>query len=215
MEKAVKKTEIKICGITQERETLFLNEAGVDYAGFVFYEKSKRNVSLKKAGEIMKLLRPEIKKVAVTVSPDTEQVIALCEAGFDILQVHGSFRTEAAEASGLSIWRAVNITDEADLERLFDGGPEPVKENVKGYVADGAGYGGGRPFDWEHTAARLKELTRGRRLILAGGLNAENVKKGIRYFSPDIVDVSSGVEAVYGKSKTKIDEFVRKVREDE
>ena len=60
-------TKIKICGITRESETEVLNRMQVDYAGFVFFEKSKRNVSIEQAKEIKKHLKPSIKTVAVTV----------------------------------------------------------------------------------------------------------------------------------------------------
>ena len=82
-------------------------------------------------------------------------------------------------------------------------------------MADGKGYGGGEPFDWEglkSTVGKLKAES-GKMLILAGGLHAGNVERGIRYFFPDVVDVSSGVEEENGKSREKILEFVRKVRE--
>ena len=61
--------KIKICGITRESETEVLNRMQVDYAGFVFFEKSKRNVSIEQAKEIKKHLKPSIKTVAVTVNP--------------------------------------------------------------------------------------------------------------------------------------------------
>ena len=82
-------------------------------------------------------------------------------------------------------------------------------------MADGAGYGGGKPFDWEVCSSRVRTLSKGMKLILAGGLDAENVRTGIRYFHPDVVDVSSSVEEDGKKSRQKIEEFIRKVRKDE
>ena len=92
--------EIKICGITRPEETDYLNEAGVEYAGFVFYEKSRRNVTLAKAKELMRRLDDGIQKVAVTVAPDKEQIRELVEAGFDILQVHGTIMENELTACG-------------------------------------------------------------------------------------------------------------------
>ena len=87
-------TKIKICGLTRPEEAYFLNEYKVDFSGFVFYEKSKRNVSIDRAKEIMNALDTDIKKVAVTVSPDAALVSSIEEAGFDILQIHGDFDME-------------------------------------------------------------------------------------------------------------------------
>ena len=92
-------------------------------------------------------------------------------------------------------------------------------EYISGYVADGAGYGGGKPFDWEGLSKSVRESldairqNRGIQLILAGGLTEENVAQGIRCFEPDIVDVSSGVEENGKKSRIKIENFIRKVRQ--
>ncbi|MBR6485277.1 MAG: phosphoribosylanthranilate isomerase, partial [Lachnospiraceae bacterium] len=77
--------KIKICGLTKPEEAEYLNECGVDYAGFVFYEKSKRNVTLNKADLIMGRLDDRIKKVAVTVSPDKALVERIADAGFDLI----------------------------------------------------------------------------------------------------------------------------------
>ncbi len=212
MEGIVKTPKIKICGITEQKEAEFLNEAKADYAGFVFYEKSRRNVTPAAAAKIAEGLSPGILKVAVTVSPEIGLAEEIEKLGFDILQVHGELRREVREMTGLPIWRAVNIADAESIEAFF---LEEEKPFIKGYVADGAGYGGGRPFDWAACSKKLRGLTAGKQLILAGGLTAENVRLGIDYFKPDIVDVSSGVEENGKKSKRKIETFIRKVREDE
>ncbi len=211
MEKTINRPKVKICGLTRIEDADFLNEAGADYAGFVFYEKSRRNVNLKKAAEIAAQLSADIKKVAVMVSPESAFVKEIETLGFDILQVHGTFKTEVKEMTALPIWRAVNISDTDTLEELFAGD----RESIESYVADGAGYGGGKPFDWEVCSSRVRTLSKGKKLILAGGLDAENVRTGIRYFHPDVVDVSSSVEEDGKKSRQKIEEFIRKVRKDE
>lgn len=215
MEGVIKIPQVKICGIKRIEDAEFLNEAKADYAGFVFFEKSKRNVTFTEAEAIGKKLNSDIHKVAVTVSPTVELVRKIEKLGFDILQVHGELSKEVADASRLPIWRAINITDTESLEAVFQKETDKIKEKIKGYVVDGAGYGGGKPFDWENSSERIRRLTAGKQLILAGGLDTENVKHGIRYFQPDIVDVSSSVEENGKKSKTKIDAFIRKVREDE
>ena len=202
--------KIKICGITDFREAEYLKEADVDYAGFVFYEKSRRNVTLELAREIGKSLAEKIKKVAVTVSPDVYLAEKLFLAGFDIIQIHGELKPQVLKEK-FPLWRAVNITDDLSLEKFFSE-EEKRGNTIAGFLVDGAGYGGGKAFDWEGMGSRIKKYTAGRDLILAGGLNAENVKEGIRAFSPQVVDVSSSVEDDTGKNRQKILEFVRQVR---
>lgn len=203
--------QIKICGLTRQKEADFLNREKVDYAGFVLFEKSKRNVSFSKIKEIGNRLSPDIKRVAVTVSPDKKLLEQIEQAGFDILQVHGELKPEILEESTLPIWRACNVKESKDIEQLEQ------HKKITGYVIDAGTAGSGTTFDWNKSWEVLEEAKKtifaGKKFILAGGLNPENVAKGIEIFAPDIVDVSSGVEGKHGKEQKRIEEFVRKVRE--
>ena len=109
-------TKIKICGITKKEEIEMLNRAKVDYAGFVFYEKSKRNIDPEKAAELAKGLDKGIRKVAVTVSVDEAIAKKAADLGFDILQIHGELKEEVLRNSKIPIWRAVNINDIDEFE---------------------------------------------------------------------------------------------------
>lgn len=209
-------TQIKICGITSEQEAEYLNEAQADYAGFVFFEKSKRNVTAEQADRILQKLDVRIRRVAVTVNPDIGLVRQIESAGFSILQIHGALDEAVFREIRLPIWRAVNIADlknaEEQIERL-----KPEESKITGYVVDAASYGSGRTFSWEsflgnREAEELLVRFRRKTFVLAGGLRAENIDEAMDLFSPDVVDVSSGVEGKQGKEKTKITEFVRKVR---
>ncbi len=91
--------------------------------------------------------------------------------------------------------------------------------NICGYVIDGAEYGGGKTFGWEtendfaaSAADTIRDALHGKQFILAGGLNAGNVQAGIRLFSPDVVDVSSGVESNDHKDRVLMDRFIRMAR---
>ena len=212
-----KVSKIKICGITSVQEAEYLNEAKADYAGFVFYPKSRRNVSPEQAARIAARLDQGILKVAVTVNPTADFVTKTGKAGFDLLQVHGEFCREARAAAEIPVWRAINIRDKSSLAEFFRKEKEEGQgvKAVCGYVADGADYGAGKSFDWEETSRSIHTYTAGKQLILAGGLTAENVTAGIRYFHPDVVDVSSGVEEQGKKSREKIKYLIRKVRENE
>ena len=221
MEK-IKTPKIKICGITLESEAEYLNEFFVDYAGFVFYEKSKRNVSLKQAEKIFRLLDQYIKKVAVTVSPDIEMIEMLNDSDFDIIQIHKEVAPKVLEKAKKPVWRAVNISDASDIQSMtavFDeksrGQDKDDREKgITGILIDAADFGSGKSFDWTRAkeTLNLDRRWRGMDFILAGGLNPGNVAEGIRIFEPDIVDVSSGVEGEAGKDREKIKQFVYTVQ---
>lgn len=199
------KMQIKICGLTDVAEAEYLNRNRVDYAGFVlFYEKSRRNITIEQAKPIMEALLPTIKKVAVVVSPTMEQACRIREAGFDYIQVHGQL--EADLANVMPVWKAFNISD---MDRLAEYAQNP---NIKGYVFDAAEPGSGKAFEWN----LLKGIPRdGKNFLLAGGLRPGNVAQAVKEVRPDGVDVSSGVEYTdrRGKDPAKVDAFVRAARE--
>lgn len=198
--------KIKICGITQEIEAEYLNEAGVDYAGFVqFFPKSKRNISIEKAVSIMKKLNSSILPVAVTVSPTAPQIRAIEDAGFAIIQIHGDISDELLDTISIPVLKAFNVTDLSDYERFHQ------KKQVIGYIFDAQIPGSGKTFDW----SLLQKIPQDEKLsFLAGGLNPENVTQAIQATGIDGVDTSSGVENDngIGKSREKILEFVKNAR---
>lgn len=211
-------TKIKICGLTSPEEALYINQNKVDYAGFVFFEKSKRNLTFNKAREIMSALDPKVKKVAVSVSPDINFVREVENLSFDILQIHKDLTKEVLEAAKVPIWYAVNISEAAEIEKTVEfirTLPKEQAEKIRGLVVDAKNFGSGVTFDWQKSRelkTRYKELFEGRKFILAGGLKPENVKEGIEFFEPDAVDVSSGVEGQKGKDKEKIKAFCENAR---
>lgn len=208
--------DIKICGLTRKEEAAYLNENQVNYAGFVFFEKSKRNITIEKAKEIASALSPEIKKVAVMVSPDEGFIKELQDANlFDILQIHKNLTKEVLQEAKLPVWYAFNIADPvqiAEKQKFLQELPQELSDKIKGLVVDGAEYGSGKTFDWNKQIEATGKLFEGRKFILAGGLNADNVSEGISIFRPDIVDVSSGVEGEIGKDEDKVAGFVSAVR---
>lgn len=199
---------IKICGLTNVCEADYLKENKVDLAGIVlFFEKSKRNTNIETAKSIIAELHPQIKVVAVTVSPTMNQVEQIEAAGFDYLQIHGKSDEELLKSCSIPVLRAFNVDDldKYDYYLGFD--------NIKGFVFDAGEPGSGKTFDWD----MLKTLKRDpdRLYILAGGLNDTIVAKAIQSVNPDGVDISSGVEFVnkLGKDPDKIKQFVKSVRE--
>lgn len=215
--------KIKICGITKLEETEYLNEANVDYAGFVFYEKSKRNISFNKANELMSNLKSSIKKVAVMVSPDVSFINEINDMDFDVFQIHKQLSIDVIKASNKKIWYAVNINDEDELkknEEFLNTLSDNLIEKIEGIVVDAPQFGSGKTFDWQKSKRLKKAGTNSppesildkMLFVLAGGLNPGNVAEGISIFNPDVVDVSSGVEGTNGKEKELIDAFVNAVR---
>lgn len=198
--------KVKICGLVSAEDARNVAESGAELAGMVvFFPKSKRNVSLEQAAEIMSALPRDVKKCAVTVSPTEEQVRLLNGAGFDCIQIHGTLSDEAYAAAELPVIKAFNVTDIDELDRYRS------CEKVCGYVFDAAEYGSGKSFDWR----LLDDIPRdGRMFILAGGLDPDNVAEAVRRVRPDCVDVSSGVEknTGVGKDRDKIFAFVKNAR---
>lgn len=198
--------QIKICGLTKEIEAEYLNEANVDYAGFIqFFPKSRRNISLEKAVSIKRELMPSVKSVAVTVSPSPEQIRQIADAGFDYIQIHGHLDVETLSLISIPVIKAFNVHDLASLS-CYDKSPQ-----IAGFVFDAAAPGSGMTFDW----SLVPQLPASSRFaLLAGGLNPENVVSAIRATGAKGVDTSSGVEndLQNGKSREKIIQFVNAVR---
>lgn len=216
--------QIKICGITQDEEIQWLNEADVSYAGFVLYEKSCRYIPISKTQELFEKLNDNIKKVAVAVNPDVTMVKQVMDAGFDILQVHGNLTEEVLAVTEIPVWRAVNLTDANIFEELVREYRDlSIDEKITALLMDAKEFGSGKTFGWDaYERDEGKEMLRQLRqilekeqiqFVLAGGLTPDNVSRGIDIFSPDIVDVSSGVEKEpeqgTGKDREKIQKFVR------
>lgn len=178
--------KIKMCGITTPADVAAVNEVRPDYIGMVMYfPKSKRNVSAETARRLLEELRKDVKKVAVVVSPDEEQIAEIAALGFDFIQIHGQASDELIESAHLPVWKAFNVKD-MDMYPHYQS-----LSNVAGYVFDAGESGSGKTFDWNS----LTDIDRdGRLFVLAGGLTPDNVRRAIEQVHPDVVDVSSGIE---------------------
>ena len=198
--------KIKICGLTNKKEAEYLNANQVDFAGRVlFFPKSKRNITIEQAKEIMSALHKDIRKVAVVVEPSVEQVREIERAGFDYIQIHGKLQESLLEQVQIPVLKAFNIKDMDEYE-IYHKNPK-----IAGYVFDAQEPGSGKTFDW----SLVKNIPRDEKLLLlAGGLHPGNVQEAINYVKPDGVDVSSGVEYEdkLGKDEEKIKLFVEQVK---
>ena len=196
---------IKICGITNEEDGLAAANSGADALGFVF-APSPRRISVERAREIIKVLPPLVQTVGVFVNEDPEKVLSTAAAcGLDILQFHGDESATYCSNFDRRVLKAVRLQSRDDLDNL------PKYVNVVDallldtYVADKLG-GTGITFDW-----KLAVEARGYgRIILAGGLNPENVAAAISMVKPYAVDASSGLEQSPGvKDHEKMAKFRR------
>lgn len=199
---------IKICGITSEEEIGYIAKAGINYAGFVlFFPKSKRNLSLERAENLIAKLPEDIASVAVMVSPTKEQVEAVVDAGFSAIQIHGKVEDSIITSCQIPVFKAFNVSD-MDAFSHYE-----QMDEVVGFVMDAAVPGSGKTFDWD----LLQKLpSTEKQVLLAGGLNPDNVGEALAACTGKIdgVDTSSGVERAdgNGKSKERIEAFVRAVR---
>jgi phosphoribosylanthranilate isomerase len=196
-------TELKICGLKRLEDIIAVNRHGADYAGFVFFEKSKRYVDPYKANELISLLRADIKPVGVFMDEPLDNVVRIARiTGVELVQLHGHESEEYVEYVKRTLDRPVikayKASEEGALEKALNSNAD--------YVMIDSGAGSGKKFDWNI----LKDFKR--EYFLAGGLDPESVGEAIRMLEPFAVDVSSGVETDGIKDEKKIAEFIEAVR---
>jgi phosphoribosylanthranilate isomerase len=187
---------LKVCGLTEQGAVDAALDAGVDAIGFVF-APSPRQIDLQPARTLKKHIAGRAQVIAVMRHPAqslVDQILRVVEP--DVLQ------TDFEDLKGLSLPAGTSV-----LSVLRgDGRPEPLPERV---LFEGAVSGAGELSDWEQAAA----LARQTEVVLAGGLNPDNVGAAITRVQPFGVDVSSGVESQRGvKDIQKIEAFVRAAR---
>lgn len=203
---------VKICGLRTVADVAAAAAAGAAYAGFVFFAKSPRNVTLAEARELALAAPPGLAKVALTVDADDAALDAIVDSvPLDMLQLHGHEspdRVAAVRARyGLPVMKAVGVADEGDLAAIFDYSTVADQLLIDAKPPRNAALPGGNglSFDWRLVAQR-RWL---RPWMLAGGLTPENVAEAIRLTNARQVDVSSGVESAPGvKDPARIAAFV-------
>jgi len=199
---------VKICGITNAEDAIAAARYGADALGFVFYPRSPRYVTPDRAAQIIKEIPPFVAAVGVFVNPTLEELERALEVCFlDYVQLHGSetpeFCWEVRLRLGKRVIKAFSVRDESSLEAMRSYEVEAYLLDT--YRPDTPG-GTGLTFRWEMT---YNFGVNRARLILAGGLNPDNVSDAIRIVRPWAVDVSSGVEIEPGrKDHDKIKNFI-------
>ncbi len=187
---------VKICGITNREDALAAIEGGAAALGFNFYPGSPRYIDPERAAVIAAGLA--VVKVGVFVNESPARIGEIARhAGLDVAQLHGA-ETEADYPQGIRVWKAARVDETfriADLDAL----------PAEAFLLDSPGGGGtGRTFDWSRAAGSK------RRIILAGGLDASNVKQAIAAARPWGVDVCSRIESAPGrKDHVKMAQFLK------
>jgi phosphoribosylanthranilate isomerase len=204
---------VKICGITNELDALAAIEAGADALGFNLVPQSKRYIDIEKAASWIDKLPRDICKVAVMADPNWEDACRIGQLPFlDALQLHGGespeFCRRLADAE-IPFAKAVPVTASkslADLPNYF------TDTMILDSSAGGAFGGTGKPFPWKFAPEFVRHHPR-ITVILAGGLNPENVAEAVGVVRPRGVDVTTGVEESPGrKDHSLIRAFVQAAR---
>ena len=204
---ALMRTRIKICGITRVQDAMEAVAQGVDALGLVFYPPSPRHVSIEQAREIIAALPPFITTVGLFVNEKRETIQRVVrQTGIDLLQFHGDETPEYCAAHERPWIKAIRMKDGVNIQELA-----AHYREARGLLLDayrpGVPGGTGETFDWNRIPRELAG-----RIILAGGLNADNVAAAVKTVRPYAVDVSGGVEAEKGiKDVHKISRFIRGV----
>ncbi len=200
------RTRIKICGITRPEDALAAAEAGADAIGLVFWPGSPRQVDIARAQSICLALPPFVSTVGLFLDPQESWVEeVLRQVPLDLLQFHGNEAPLECARYGWPYIKAIGMKGDVDAVRHAERYPD-----AQGFLLDshrlGEAGGTGKTFDW----SVVPELPRP--VILAGGLNADNVAEAVRVVRPWAVDVSSGVEVEPGiKDPALMRRFVSEV----
>lgn len=201
------RVRVKICGITNVADALDAVRCGADAIGLVFYEPSPRAVSIVQAVEIVKQMPALVTIVGLFVNADKSDVQAvLSSVRLDLLQFHGDESVEYCESFNRSFIKAIRVKPETNLLQYAD-----MFSSSQGLLLDafteGVPGGTGHVFDWSLIPTHLSLP-----IILAGGLNADNVSEAISKVNPYAVDVSGGVERNKGlKDSAKMESFMQAV----
>ena len=207
---------VKICGLANVDDVRACADAGANYMGLVFFEKSPRNITIPAARELALAAPLGLAKVALVVNPSDAELDAItATVPLDMLQLHGRETPErVAEVKaryGLPVMKAVGIADGDDLPKLesYFGVADQILVDAKPPKGGELPGGNGLSFDWRLIAGRRWPCP----WMLAGGLTPENVAEAVKMTGAKQVDVSSGVEDAPGQKNAElIQKFVQSSR---
>ena len=198
------KTLTKICGITNIEDARVAEDAGAYAIGLVFYKKSPRYISIDTAKEIIAHINQPLNSVGLFVDADRDYICSVLEQiDLDILQFHGQESEQTCAFFNKPYIKAIRVSKDTNIlkevEKYSSAKAILLDTHVEGLLG-----GTGKVFDWTMIPRNLSKP-----IILAGGLNVDNVKDAIRKIRPYAVDVSGGVESEKGKKDPKkIKDFI-------
>ena len=198
---------IKICGLTNLNQAMSCVESGADWLGFNCWTGSSRYIKPSEIQGIINLLPQSITTVGVFVNETSASLEKIMKyTGMDLAQLHGDENIEYIEKINVPCFKAFRFSPKFNIHQINSFGRELflLDSYSKNF------YGGtGKELDWDK-ASKFSSLGK---LILAGGLNSENVVDALKKVHPWGVDVCSGVEEEPGlKDMTKVADFIKKVR---
>ena len=200
--------KVKICGLHPARDVQLCINLGVNFLGFVFYEKSPRNVDLKEIKKLKSYNKLNSKFVAVTVDPSDEFIKNVVLENFDYIQLHGSEtkeRVKEIKKMGLKIIKAIKIKDESDINKY------KKYENADIILFDTPGMEKSIKFPKD----LISKLPKGKRYALAGSISQDNIEN-IKELGVTFCDLSSNLETdteIGYKDHKKIKKFIKKINE--
>jgi len=205
----MRRTRVKICGLTRESDLVTAVAAGADAIGLVFHAPSPRAVTPEQARTLVAALPSFVTGVGLFVDAEPDRVRSvLAQVPLAALQFHGDEPPAYCEAFHRPWIKAVRMRSGTDLRaaaRYYDKAGGLLLDTYDPAAAGGIG----RRFDWDRVPAWLAP-----EIILAGGLNPDNVAEAIRRVGPYALDVSGGVEVAPGvKDRAKIEAFLQGVRD--
>ena len=203
----LQRTRVKVCGITRQQDLMAAYRAGADAIGLVFFNKSPRAVTAEQANTILNSIPPFITRVGLFVNAEPEFIRSVLDTVYlDVLQFHGEETNNQCVAYDKPFIKAIRVSESTDLNAKIAEYPDTMAILLDSYVKGVKG-GTGITFNWNQIPNQ-----RSKPIILAGGLNPENVAKAITQVNPDVVDVSGGVESEPGiKDHNLIKAFIQEV----
>lgn len=205
---ALRRTRVKICGITRVEDAQAAAAAGADAIGFVFHPGSPRAINAETARAICAALPAFVTTVGLFVDAEPTAVQTILDVlPLDLLQFHGSETAEYCGRFARPYFKALRMREDIDVIATAQQFATARAILLDTYRADVAG-GTGEIFDWRRVPNSLRD-----KIILAGGLTPDNVANAIAQIHPYAVDVSGGVESAPGrKDVKKIEAFIAAVR---
>lgn len=201
-----KRIRVKICGITRLEDASAAIKAGADALGLVFYPLSPRAVSIEQAQPIAASVPAFVSVTALFVNPSVEEVQKVLDSvRIDLIQFHGDEDESFCAQFHKPYIKAIRVRQTQDVVEACLRFPSALALLLDSFKAGVPG-GTGETFNWSLIPKTTKPI------ILAGGLNPNNVAQAIAEVQPFAVDVSGGVEASKGiKSTSKINDFMNEV----